>query len=362
MVDRDWQSKINIIKNTYEDGEERRRKLIEVYNERDSIKEYIKKEAKKVMNDYFKNWRGITSNDIYINLFKDDELFEIATANRIPRDLAAYIKRETIKNFENGIIDEDDLAPLLYIHMILEGIEEKEKYKHIVVDEVQDYSPLQILLINSLTKGNSLTLVGDLAQGIYYYKGISKWEDITEGVFEGKATYMALSQSYRSTIEIIRFANGALEAQNLGLNKTKPVLRHGKEPVIKYTSSKRESVMEIYNVVEEIRKEGKHSIAIITKTFKEAKVLEKDIKRYTNLEYTIIKGNEKSAPSTDVVIIPVYLTKGLEFDGTIIYNPLESVYENNLLNQRLLYVGLTRALHYEYIIAEGKLSQNIKTN
>ena len=362
MVDRDWQSKINTIKNTYEDGEERRRKLIEIYNERDSIKEYIKKESKKVMNDYFKNWRGITSNDIYINLFKDDELFEIATANRIPRDLAAYIKRETIKNFENGIIDEDDLAPLLYIHMILEGIEEKEKYKHIVVDEVQDYSPLQILLINKLSKGNSLTLVGDLAQGIYYYKGISKWEDITEGVFGGKATYMALSQSYRSTIEIISFANGALEAQNLGLNTTKPVLRHGKEPVIKYTSSKKESAMEIYNAVEEIRKEGKNSIAIITKTFKEAKALEKDIKRYTDLEYTIIKGNEKSAPSTDVIIIPVYLTKGLEFDGTIIYNPLESVYENNLLNQRLLYVGLTRALHYEYIIAEGKLSENIKTN
>ena len=173
---------------------------------------------------------------------------------------------------------------------------------------------------------------------------------------------MALSQSYRSTIEIISFANGALEAQNLGLNTTKPVLRHGKEPVIKYTSSKKESAMEIYNAVEEIRKEGKNSIAIITKTFKEAKGLEKDIKRYTDLEYTIIKGNEKSAPSTDVIIIPVYLTKGLEFDGTIIYNPLESVYENNLLNQRLLYVGLTRALHYEYIIAEGKLSQNIKTN
>ena len=151
---------------------------------------------------------------------------------------------------------------------------------------------------------------------------------------------MHFHQSYRSTIEIISFANGALEAQNLGLNTTKPVLRHGKEPVIKYTSSKKESAMEIYNAVEEIRKEGKNSIAIITKTFKEAKGLEKDIKRYTDLEYTIIKGNEKSAPSTDVIIIPVYLTKGLEFDGTIIYNPLESVYENNLLNQRLYMLAL----------------------
>lgn len=359
-VDRDWQSKINTIKASLEDGEERRKALIEVYNERDSIKEYIKKESKKVMNEYFKNWRGITSNDIYLNLFKDDELFEISTANRIPGELANYIRAETINNLESGVIDEDDLAPLLYIHMILEGIDEKEKYKHIVVDEVQDYSPLQIFLIDKLSKGNSLTLVGDLAQGIYYYKGISKWEDITEGIFGGKATYISLSQSYRSTVEIIDFAKGALDAQNLGLKSAKPVLRHGKKPVILHTSSKKESSVKINDIVNEILSEGKTSVAIITKTFKEAKALEKDIKKYTDLKYTLIKGNEKTAPNTNVLIIPVYLTKGLEFDGTIIYNPLEKNYEDNILNQRLLYVGLTRALHYEYIVAEGKLSQHIK--
>ena len=76
----------------------------------------------------------------------------------------------------------------------------------------------------------------------------------------------------------------------------------------------------------------------------------------------MIKGNEKEAAHTDIVIIPTYLTKGLEFDGTIIYNPTEKNYPNNTLNQRLLYVALTRALHNEYIIAEDELSKNIFMN
>ena len=359
QIDREWDLKIKEIKKNLEDGEERRHKLIEVYNERDNLKEYIRHDAKKVMNEYFKNWRGIPCNDIYMNLFKDEQVFEIATGNRIPKSLAEYIKAEAISNNEKGIIDEDDLPVLFYIHMILEGIDEKSKYKHIVVDEAQDYSPFQIYLINKLSKGNSLTLVGDLAQGIYHYKGIRTWEDITEGVFDGKATFISLSQSYRSTVEIIDFAKGALEAQGLGLKTAKPVLRHGDKPKIKKTASRRESIRIMEEIIDKLKDQGKHSIAIITKTYAEGKVLEREFKKHTNIEFTLIKGNEKHGPLTDVIIIPSYLTKGLEFDGTIIYNPTEKNYPDNLLNQRLLYVALTRALHNEYIVAEEELSKNI---
>ena len=269
------------------------------------------------------------------------------------------MKAEAISNHEKGIIDEDDLPVLLYIYMLLEGIDEKSKYKHIVVDEAQDYSPFQIYLINSLSMGNSLTLVGDLAQGIYHYKGIRTWEDITDGVFEGKATFITLSQSYRSTVEIIEFANSALNAQGLGLKSAKPVLRHGEKPEVIKSVSRRESVRMIEEIVKRLNSKGKHSIAIITKTYSEGKILEKELKKHTDLEFTLIKGNEKESPKTDIIIIPAYLTKGLEFDGTIIYNPTEKNYPDNILNQRLLYVALTRALHSEYIIAEEELSKNI---
>lgn len=359
QIDREWDIKIREVKKELEDGEVRRHKLREIYNERDNLKEYIKHDAKKVMNEYFKSWRGITCSDIYINLFKDDQVFEISTGNRIPKALAEYIRGEAIENHEKGIIDEDDLPVLFYIHMLLEGIDEKSKYKHIVVDEAQDYSPFQIYLINSLSMGNSLTLVGDLAQGIYHYKGIRTWNDITEGVFDGKATFITLSQSYRSTVEIIEFANSALHAQGLGLKSAKPVLRHGDKPEVIKSVSRRESVRLIEEIVKRLNSKGKHSIAVITKTYNEGKLLEKELKKHTDLEFTLIKGNEKESPKTDIVVIPAYLTKGLEFDGTIIYNPTEKNYPDNILNQRLLYVALTRALHSEFIITEEKLSKNI---
>lgn len=358
-VDREWDLKIKEIKSNIGDSNERRVELRAIYDERDKIKNYIRQDSKKVMNEYFKNWRGITSRDIYLNMFKDETVFDIAVDNRIPYQVLEYMKEEVIENFEKGVVDDDDLAALLYIHILLEGISEKSKYKHIVVDEAQDYSPLQVEVITNLTRGNSLTLVGDLAQGIYYYKGIKTWEDITEKIFKGNATYIALTQSYRSTVEIIDFAQKALESQNLGLIPAKPVLRHGDEPVVKISKDKKESAKIIENIINEIEDKGKTSIGIITRTLEEAKALEKNIKKYTNRKIQVIKGNEKDSPE-DVMIIPSYLTKGLEFDGTIIYNPLESNYEDNLLNQRLLYVALTRALHYQYVVAEGEMSRNIK--
>lgn len=359
QIDREWDLKIRAIKKELDDSEERRQRLREIYNERDELKEYVRHDSKKILNQYFKNWRGITCNDIYVNLFKDNEMFELATANKIPKSLAEYIKSDVISNSEKGIIDEDDLPVLFYIHTLLEGIDEKEKFKHIVVDEAQDYSPFQIYLINSLSKGNSLTLVGDLAQGIYHYKGIKSWSDITEGVFNGKATFITLSQSYRSTVEIIEFANSTLDAQGLGLKSAKPVLRHGDKPEVIKSVSRKNSVVIIEEIIRKLHSNGKHSIAIITKSYNEGKILEKELKKHTNINFTLVKGNEKESINTDVIIIPAYLTKGLEFDGTIIYNPTEKNYPDNILSQRLLYVALTRALHNEFIITEEELSKNI---
>lgn len=359
QVDLDWDGKIKEVKREYEDSGERRKKLIEIYSERDAIKDNIRNNSKKVMNDYFKEWRGINSKDIYLDLFKNDELFDMATMGKIPEEISNYMKEEVISNYDKGIIDEDDLAPILYINMLLEGIDERAKYSHIVVDEAQDYNPFQVYLINRLTKGNSLTLVGDIGQGIYYYKGIRDWKDIVDKVFQGNATYIQLTQSYRSTVEIIEFANASLEAQKLDLKKAKPVLRHGDIPKIIKCSNEKEAAGKIITVIEEIINNGKSSIGIITKSLEEGKTLEKILKKNKLKNISLVKGNEKEN-NNDIVIIPSYLTKGLEFDATIIYNPSKENYSDTLLDQRLLYVSLTRALHYEYIIEIDNLSSLIK--
>lgn len=358
-VDREWDVKIKEFKMNLKDSQERREGLIKLYDKRDEMKNNIKYNSKKEFNNYFKNWRGINPKDIYYNFFNDEILFDISIDGKVPEELARFMKNEINKNYESNIIDEDDLAPLLYIRMILEGIDEKEKFQHIVVDEAQDYSPLQIYLINKLSRGNSLTLVGDLAQGIYYYKGINKWEDITEGLFKGNATYIQLTQSYRSTVEIIDFASGALKAQKLGLKNSMPVLRHGDVPKVIEVESINEYSEVIDNIVEAVRGNGKRSIAIITKNSHDALKLFKKLK--TKSPFTLIKGKEKKLED-ELIIIPSYLTKGLEFDCTIILDPSEKSYVDNILDKRLLYVSLTRALHYEYIIKLNRITFMIKEN
>lgn len=355
-IDDEWDFKIKDIKRNQADSEGRRKILIKEYEDRDVLKSNVSKNAKKEFNNFFKLWKDIKSKDLYLKFFNDIELFKMATDNKIPQVLEDFIRAEYNKNHDAKIIDEDDLAALLYIKMLLDGIEDDEKFQHIVVDEAQDYSPFQVYLINKLAKGNSITLVGDLAQGIYYYKGVNRWEDITEGLFGGKATYIQLTQSYRSTVEIIDFAEKALIAQNLGLKSAKPVLRHGEKPKIIETTDEN-IVNSIDGIIEEVHEKNKNTIAIITKNIKEAEEIHKLLKKKSKYSIGIIKGKE-SEVEEEILILPSYITKGLEFDCTIIINT--NNYEENLLDERLLYVSLTRALHFEYVLSIDGVGMLIK--
>lgn len=357
QIDNEWEREIRKIRNQGEDSGERRKSLIALYEERDKIKDDIKTNGKKEFNNYFKNWKDINSRDIYYNFYNDD-LFETATGGKIPKVLAEYMKNEFNHNYEKNIVDEDDLAALAYIRILLEGIDEKEKFKYIIVDEAQDYSPFQVYLVNRFAKGNALTLVGDLAQGIYYYKGLKTWEDITEQVFDGNATYIQLTQSYRSTVEIIDFAHKTLNAQNLGLKNAKPVLRHGEKPkVIKITTDD-EYCKSIEEIISSAKNNGKRTMAIITKSSVEALKIYKLLKKKSIYTFELVEGKEKELKE-ELIIIPSYLTKGLEFDCTIILNPSENNYKENILDERLLYVSLTRALHLEYIIEKDEITKLI---
>ena len=358
-IEKEWDLLIKKIKLENSENKDIRSLLIKAYEERDIKINKIRKNSKAAMKEYFSKWRGITSKDIYVNLFKEDILFDISSLGEIEEDLKVYMKEEVINNFNNKITDEDDLAALLYINFLLEGIEEKNKFMHIVVDEAQDYSEFQILLISKLAKGNSLTLVGDLAQGIYYYRGIENWNSLIENIFDKKSTFMELSQSYRSTIEIINFSEPVLKSQNLNIKISKPVLRHGDEPKIIKVKDKKEITEKIDEIIKFVKDKEKNSIAIITKDEKEAKEVEKILKKS---KYNVGMVKDKEEIEKDAVIIPSYLTKGLEFDATILFDPNFKKYEENSLDKRLLYVSLTRALHYEFIIEFEKLTKFIYNN
>ncbi|ERI90125.1 hypothetical protein HMPREF1982_04065 [Clostridiales bacterium oral taxon 876 str. F0540] len=358
-IDFSYEYMIARTKKTMEDSEERRKKLIEIYNERDTKKEEIRKRSKENFNEYFEYWREIDTSKLYINLFNNKDIFDEVSEGRIPNKLFEYMQGDLNKNFDSGVIDSDDLSSMLYLKFKIEGIPEKYKFKHIVVDEAQDYSMFQMYILRSMAYSNSLTIVGDIGQGIYYYKGIENWEKVIDEVFEGDATYTPLTQSYRSTVEIIEFANKVLKKQHNSLKPAMPVLRHGKVPEIVEFTSKQELAIKIDKIVGEVESLGKKSTAIIGRTYEECKAINEIMKKFSSTKWDLIKDTNKTLNLKNI-IIPSYMTKGLEFDCSIIYNCNEENYADSELDKKLLYVALTRALHLQYVFYNGELSELLK--
>lgn len=354
-IDFSYEYLIARTKKTMEDGKERRQKLIEIYDERDAKKADIKLKSKISFDEYFNAWTCLETSRLYHNLFNDEELFKEVTADKIPIQLSHYIKDELNKNNRENIVDSDDLAAMLYLKFRIDGIPEKYKYNHIVIDEAQDYSMFQLFVIKEMAYSQSLTIVGDLGQGIYYYKGIESWNKTVKEVFDGEASYIPLTQSYRSTVEIIDLANGVLKKQKNNLVPAKPVLRHGKAPEIKKFENAREFVEALDSIVSEVKSIGKNSVAVIGRTYNECRKIKEILKKYSSHQWEVVKENEKTL-KLDKIIIPSYMTKGLEFDCSVIYNCNNENYTESELDARLLYVSLTRALHLEYVFYNGEPS------
>lgn len=357
-IDFTYEYSINKIKKTLEDSPERRAKLVELYEERDLKKKELGKKAENAFKSFFEAWIVEDTSSLYYKAFKDQELFNIISDGIIPAKLKDYMLNEIILNEENNIIDEDDLIPMLYLKLKIEDVPKAYDFSHIVIDEAQDYSLFCFEVIKLLCSKGSYTIVGDVSQGIYNYRGIDSLEGALKEVFKGKGRYIPLTLSYRSTVEIIDFANVVLRKQLNYIEPAKPVLRHGEKPhIVKYDSyvDFSKNVDAIYN---KMQKEGRKSIAIVGKTYEDCRKLKEQLKKHSSVTWNLIKDKEKVL-NTQNVIVPSYMTKGLEFDCTIIYDVSSSVYNDSEGDKKLLYVALTRALHNEFIFYKDEPSKLI---
>ena len=232
-------------------------------------------------------------------------------------------------------INIEDIPALMYIKYKLSGSNDFDNYRHIVIDEAQDYGEFTFYSLNKLFKNASFSIYGDLAQSLYSYRSIDNWECL-EKIFNN-FQILKLNKSYRTTIEIMEEANKINELLNL--DKAIPVIRHGKE--VSYTNK------EILDLINEIKSRYK-TIAIITKTQEEANNLYGKLKE--KIKINLINSSNLNYDS-DLNILPSYLSKGLEFDSVIIVGE-NGFDKNNKLEMKLLYVSMTRALHELYIKKE----------
>ena len=221
----------------------------------------------------------------------------------------------------------------MYIKNKMNGSEEYHHYKHIVIDEAQDYGAFTFYVLKKMFQNASFSIYGDLAQSLYSYRSLSDWKEL-QNIFPA-LEIVRLNKSYRTTIEIMEEANKI--NQLLGLDQAIPVIRHGEE--VEYVSN---SIMKLAKQISQQYK----TIAIITKNQDQANHLYQQLKEH--LDVTLIDSSHLTYNSS-INIIPSYLSKGLEFDVVII-DQIGQYNKEHVLDMKLLYVSMTRALHKLYMV------------
>lgn len=254
--------------------------------------------------------------------------------------LDSWISREDVLDIYdrfNGNKKEytiNDLAPILYLAIKLEGKKATKDYRHVVIDEAQDYSPLQFKVVRELTGTKYFTVVGDVNQRLIKYSDLAPMIELGKIFDDVNPEIYNLNKSYRSTYEIMEYANKYLDEDRII-----PIVRHGK-PVEEIEFHNNEELSEsIIESLKEFSNEGLESIAIITRDKEE---LEKVYNLISNKVHLVKFDNEDVLYKGGNVIIPSYFAKGLEFDGVIIVDNGSSKDENEDL---IKYIMSTRALH-----------------
>lgn len=259
--------------------------------------------------------------------------------------------KQTIKNLKTKTIEFEDIAGLLYIYYKMYGTGVFNKYRHTVIDEAQDFGDFNFYVLKKICSNSTFSIFGDLAQSIYQYRAIDNWDSVVDSVFDGKCEIKYLSKSYRTTTEIMESANNITKYLNLQV--AQPVIRHGVD--VNYTKFENNIISLINQFIFNYLNKGLKSIAIICKDEKEA--------TYISNELTKLGINVNNITDSDteykggICTITSYLSKGLEFDGVIIANASEEKYNSNrVIDMKLLYVAMTRALHELEVLYDNDIS------
>lgn len=241
---------------------------------------------------------------------------------------------EIYKNF-NG--DKEftinDLALILYFMIKLEGKKATNDYRHVVIDEAQDYSPLQFKVIRELIGSKYFTVVGDVNQRLVKYSDKAAMMELADIFDDVEAQIYNLHNSYRSTTEIMEYAN-----QFLVEDKIVPLVRNGEAVEVVKTSDITQFKSAIISKIRKLNAQGLESVAVITRNSQRLEEVYDILKTDMHLvkfdnEDIIYKGGN--------LIIPAYFAKGLEFDGVIMADFEEDSKQEDLIK----YIMSTRALH-----------------
>lgn len=321
-----------------------------------TAREFIRKELrngfKQSLKQYFSKQLKRSATAIYAEFIKKVDAY----ASIEDKVIINKLKNSTVANLKNKTYDFDDLAALAYLQYSVHGSRDYTKYRHVVVDEAQDYGDFNFYVMKNIIKNSSFSIYGDIAQSIYSYRSIDNWNSVAK-IFDEKIVTKELLKSYRTTIEVMEEANHVI--RHIGLSPATPVIRNGDEVSYNQTDGNLEET--IYNFLLSYIDKGHKSIAIIAKNAEQAQNIHNQLLKHDIPIECII--NTKNNYRGGICVTTSYLAKGLEFDAVLIADASEMMYSSDNENDmKLLYVAMTRALHNLDILYNGELTKPLAEN
>lgn len=316
-----------------------------IKDKRDELYYALLKEIKEKKEKLSEEELKIESNNLeFLRRMRIREIVRMVMNSR--EELDNWINHEDILDLYKSMTNTKalgymDLSAILYLMIKLEGKKLKREIKHIVIDEAQDYSYLQFEVIKEITGCKSYTIVGDSNQRLIDTNEecamINLQKVFTDAGFDIKN--FSLNKSYRSTQEIMEYANKFLEEE-----KIVPLVRRGEPVMEEEVFDESEFIDTVISIIEDYEEDNCENIAVIFKGRNELRKYAPLIKERISIQNL---DNEESIYKGGKVLIPAYLAKGLEFDGAIII-------EEDEIQPLIKYIMCTRALHRLAVIKNNK--------
>ncbi|MTV50512.1 hypothetical protein GJ688_16325 [Heliobacillus mobilis] len=259
----------------------------------------------------------------------------------------------TIDLLKAGKIRREDLAPICYIHLWLNG--SHRTFQHIAIDEVQDMNPLELQTLSLCMNKPRFTLVGDPAQNTVPHRGLGNvWHGLCDLPFFGekKALFFSLTTNYRSTQEITTLANQVLPENT---QKSNPFPRSGLAPMYQKAETFEQAIITAHRTIRTWLTHKQHFwIAIITGSIRESRQVYAELQHQPNGVNTYtFASSQTSERNTPCLIIDSYQAKGLELDAVIAWDVSSTNYKDTDEDRKRLHFVFTRALHELMIVHIG---------
>ena len=244
----------------------------------------------------------------------------------------------------------------LYLKMLLTG-QRDLRTRYVMVDEVQDYTPAQLMVLQRYYPRAGFMLLGDEFQAIR--EGTAAFEQI-HGLFNSEVTELSLTTSYRSSPEITALFSALLPPEKqILVSSVQPA---GNAPVIRAFPGHDDYADALFRAVKNSMQEDGLTAVICAG----ARHMERTASLLKDCFHEAGEAGDcpvpalhagDQLPEKGVFLIPLAHAKGLEFDGVILPDADKDTYPDTPLSRHRLYTALSRATHRLTILAQGSLSE-----